>query len=130
MSWKARFRRQKETLPGGRNTCPEPKDTDGVTIQAPIAHRPPTNRAALPVGEKRPDVVCSVNCLSGFSHGSNRYDAAVAVSAVEGNNAVFERIERVVLAHADILAGIVNRTALTDDDVTGDALLTAPDLNA
>ena len=35
-----------------------------------------------------------------------------------------------VLAHANVLAGVVDGTTLTDDDVTGDAMLTAKNLNA
>lgn len=35
-----------------------------------------------------------------------------------------------ILAHANILTGIVDSATLTDDDVTGDAMLTAEDFNA
>ena len=64
-----------------------------------------------------------------LSLGSHGHDAAVAVAAVESNRSVNEGEERVVLAHADVLAGIVHGTALANDDVAGDALLAAPNLN-
>ena len=35
-----------------------------------------------------------------------------------------------ISAHADILAGVVGGTALTDNDIAGDALLTTKNLNA
>ncbi len=71
----------------------------------------------------------SIGALS-FSFGSYRNDATVALAAVESNNTVNESEERVVLAHAYILAGIVNRTALTNDDVASYAGLSTPNLNA
>ena len=71
-----------------------------------------------------------VNYSLGLCFGKYRYDTAVAVATLEVDYAVNQSEERVVLAHTDILAGIVNRTALTHDDVTGDAILTAPNLNA
>ena len=48
---------------------------------------------------------------------------------MEFHLAVNECVERVVLAHTDVLAGIVHGTALANDDVAGDALLAAPNLN-
>ncbi len=64
-------------------------------------------------------------CLGLYGH-----HAAVALTTLEGNNAVGEGEERVVAAHADILARIVNRAALANDDVAGDASLTTPDFHA
>ena len=64
-----------------------------------------------------------------FCLGQNGNHAVVACSTLEVNNTINKSEERVVLTHADVLAGIVNRTALTHDDVTSDTLLTAPNLN-
>ncbi len=66
----------------------------------------------------------------GFCFGKNGNYAAVAVAALEVYDSVGQGEERVILAHAHILSGIVDRTALADDDVTGNAGLTAPNLNA
>ena len=49
---------------------------------------------------------------------------------VELDNTINKSEEGVILAHTDILARVVDRTALTDDNVAGDALLTAKNLNA
>lgn len=49
---------------------------------------------------------------------------------MEGNDAVNECVKRVVLTHTYVLSGIVNRTALANDDVAGYAGLAAPNLNA
>ena len=35
-----------------------------------------------------------------------------------------------VLAHADVLTGVVDSATLTDDDVTSDTMLTAKNFNA
>ena len=56
--------------------------------------------------------------------------AAVAAVVGELYCAVNQRIERVVAAHAYILAGIMNRTSLADDDVACYASLAATYLNA
>ena len=62
--------------------------------------------------------------------GNNADVAAVLAAFVEFHHAVDESVERVVLAHADVLAGVVGCAALADDDVAGDAFLTAKNLNA
>ena len=54
----------------------------------------------------------------------------VATAFVELHCAVDERIQRVILANTDILAGVVLGAALAHDDVSGDTFLSAPDLNA
>lgn len=64
-----------------------------------------------------------------FSLGRYGNDAAVAVATLESNNAVNECEERVILAHAYVLAGIVNRAALANDNVAGCAGLATPNLN-
>ena len=56
--------------------------------------------------------------------------AAVFAAFVEFHHTVDQGVERVVFAHADVLAGVVGGAALTHDDVAGDALLTAKYLNA
>ena len=74
-------------------------------------------------------VLLDVKNLS-FSFGRNGNHAAVAIAAMEGNHAVNECVKRVVLTHTYVLSGIVNRTALANDDVAGYAGLSAPNLNA
>ena len=65
----------------------------------------------------------------GFSLGLNAYDAAVACATLEDNSAVCERVEGVIGTHTHVLAGVVSGAALANDDVTGYASLSAPDLN-
>ena len=59
-----------------------------------------------------------------------RNHATVALTAVEANNTVNKGEESVILTHAYVLTRIVYSTALTNDDVTSNAGLTAPNLNA
>ena len=74
------------------------------------------------------DLFCGrVISLLGGDYADER---AVLTALVELHNAVDEGVEGVILTHADILAGIVDGAALTDDDVARDALLTTEDLNA
>ena len=54
----------------------------------------------------------------------------VFAAFVELNDTVDKCKEGVVLTHADILAGVVGGTALTDNDIAGDALLTTKDFHA
>lgn len=62
--------------------------------------------------------------------GGNHADVAAVLSAfVELHHAVDEGVQGVILAHTHVLAGVVGRAALADDDVAGDALLTAKNLN-
>ena len=65
----------------------------------------------------------------GLSLRLNRNDATVALATLEHNHTVGEGEERVVAAHTYVFAGIVNCTALANDDVAGDASLATPDLN-
>ena len=69
-----------------------------------------------------------MTCLS-FSQGQYGYNTTVASTALEVYNTINECEEGVILTHANILARVVNSTALTHDDVTSDTLLTAPNLN-
>ena len=54
----------------------------------------------------------------------------VFAAFVELNDTVDKCKEGVILTHTDILAGTVGSTALANDDVTGDALLTTKDFHA
>ena len=65
----------------------------------------------------------------GLGLGLNRNNAAVALTALEHHHTVGEGEERVVAAHTYVFAGIVDRAALANDDVAGDASLATPDLN-
>ena len=69
-----------------------------------------------------------MTCLS-FSQGQYGYNTTVASTAFEVYNTINECEEGVILTHANVLARVVNSTALTHDDVTSDTLLTAPNLN-
>ena len=60
----------------------------------------------------------------------NRNNATITIAAVEFYHTVNESEECVVLTHTHVLAGIVNSTALTHDDVACYAGLTTPNLNA
>ena len=62
-------------------------------------------------------------------HGLYGHRATVETSLLEGNDTVREGIERVVAAHADILAGIVLCATLTNDDVASYAVLTTKNLH-
>lgn len=59
-----------------------------------------------------------------------RNNTLVKLSFVEVNGTVYESVERVVLTNSYILAWVVLCTTLTNDDVTGNALLTTEDLDA
>jgi hypothetical protein len=48
---------------------------------------------------------------------------------VELHHAIDKGEERVVLSHTHILTGVVDSAALADDNVAGDAFLTAKNLN-
>lgn len=63
--------------------------------------------------------------------GGNDADVAAILTAfVEFHHSVHEGVERMVFAHTDVLSGVVDGATLTDDDVTGDTMLTAKDFNA
>ena len=70
-----------------------------------------------------------MTCLS-FSQGQYGYNTTVASTALEVYNTINECEEGVILTHANILARVVNSTALTNNDVAGHAYLAAPNLNA
>lgn len=74
------------------------------------------------------------SCLfSGFSLYCKffyRYNASVAVTAVEGYHSVCESIECVIATFADILARVVNSASLTNYNVACLADLSSENLNA
>lgn len=60
-----------------------------------------------------------------FSHRHYGDERFVLAAFVELDDTVAESEQGMVFAHSDILARVVDRTALTHDDVAGDAGLTA-----
>ena len=69
--------------------------------------------------------------LGGISLLRQNVDCAlVATTLLEIDDAVYERIERIVLALTNILAGVVAVATLTHDDVASVDLLATPDLHA
>ena len=68
--------------------------------------------------------------LLGLSFRNYRNITLVALALVELNSSVDECVERVVLTHSNIVASIVLRATLTNDDVTSYNLLTAKNLHA
>lgn len=70
-----------------------------------------------------------IRCLFG-GFGDDRNEGTILTTLLELDSAITEGVERVVLAHTHVLTGVVDGTALTDDDVTGDAMLTAKDFHA
>ena len=71
--------------------------------------------------------------FSGFAlclcDGFYGHRATVETSLLEGDDTVREGIQSVVAAHADILAGIVLRATLANDDVASYAVLTTKNLH-
>ena len=60
----------------------------------------------------------------------NRNYATVTLTAVESYNTINESEESVILTHTYVFTRIVNCTTLTNDNVTCNASLTTPNLNA
>ena len=65
-----------------------------------------------------------VLCLRNY-----RYNTLVVLALVELNSTIAESIERIILTHGNIVACIVLRATLANDDVTCNNLLTAENLN-
>lgn len=59
----------------------------------------------------------------------NRYERSVLLSLVECYNAIYQRIQRVILADTHVCTRMMNRTSLTNDDVTSLSYLTTKKLN-
>ena len=66
----------------------------------------------------------------GLSVGDDRDDALVALSLVEVDRSVNQRVQRVVLTNSHVVTWVVLGATLANDDVTSHALLTAEDLDA
>ncbi len=65
-------------------------------------------------------------CFGYFNRdGVDADEFASAFTFGESNGAVDEGVERMVFAHADVQAGMVNSATLTFDDVTGFSILAA-----
>ena len=62
--------------------------------------------------------------------GNNGDKTTILTAFVELDHAVDKSEQRMILTHSNILTGIVNGAALTDDNVTGDALLATEDFHA
>ena len=77
---------------------------------------------------------CIINSLLCFSLSFDRNHASVLTSSVatflESHYAVYQCVKSVVLAHAYVSTGIVNRTTLAHDDVASHALLSTVNLHA
>ncbi len=56
--------------------------------------------------------------------------ASVQASFLESHNAVYQCVKGVIATHAYILARIVYRTTLTNDDIAGNTCLTTENLYA
>lgn len=56
-----------------------------------------------------------------------RHEWSIFVGSLELHDAVCEGVQRVVLTHTDILAGIVNSTSLANDDVASFGELSTED---
>src|SRR5690606_17928057 len=72
--------------------------------------------------------LCAV--CSGFSKWLDRNRGLVFASFVEDHDPRRQRKQGVIFTHADVLAGVVLRTPLTDDDIPCNHFLTAEYLNA
>lgn len=60
----------------------------------------------------------------------NRYNTAITLTTVETNYTINKGIKSMIFTHANILTRIVNRATLTNYNVTCNASLTTPNLNA
>lgn len=62
--------------------------------------------------------------------GDNGDKTTILTAFVELDHTVDKSEQRMILTHSNILTGIVNGAALTDNNVTGDALLATEDFHA
>ena len=65
-----------------------------------------------------------------LSHGSHVDEATAVATFGEEDGAVYESVEGVILADANVKTGMVNGATLTLQDVAGLAELAAKDLNS
>ena len=68
---------------------------------------------------------CSGLCLSLFGFEREDGDDGTTFTRTEVDGAVNQGVERVVFAHADVVAGVVDSSSLADDDVAGFGKLAA-----
>ena len=61
--------------------------------------------------------------------GKYRHKRTVLPTFLKVDNTVAESIKGVISAHSDILARVVHRAALTDDDIAGNAFLSTKNLD-
>lgn len=71
-----------------------------------------------------------IELMLGLSCGDNGNYTPVTTAFMEVYNTVNQCIQCIILANTDILTGIVTSTALTHDNITGQASLTTPNLYA
>ena len=74
--------------------------------------------------------ICSLSDSLLFLFREDGNVRTILSALVELNGTVTESIEGMVLAHAYILARVVDGATLTDDDVTCDTMLAAKDFDA
>ena len=72
----------------------------------------------------------AIDSFLGLSEWNNRYVRAVVGLLTELNDAVFQRKQRVILAHAYVFTGVMLGASLANDDVSSDATLAAINLDA
>ena len=95
-----------------------------TTVPPPFQVRAPP-WTPKPVSNSKP-----LGMRSGFGRRNDGYVALVAAATAEFHHSVREGVEGVVLADADVVAGVVLGTALANENVACDADLTAVDLDA
>ena len=76
------------------------------------------------------NTILAIDSFLGVSEWNNRYVRAVVGLLTELNDAVFQRKQRVIFAHADVFTGVMLGAALANDDVSSDATLAAINLDA
>ena len=69
-------------------------------------------------------------CSAALCFRNYRYYALVALALVELNSSVNKCIQRIVLTQSHVVACVVLRATLANDDVTSNNLLTSENLNA
>ena len=76
------------------------------------------------------NAILAIDSFLGVSEWNNRYVRAVVGLLTELHDAVFQREQRVILAHADVFTGVMLGAALANDDVSSDTTLAAINLDA
>ncbi len=65
-----------------------------------------------------------------FLCGKDGNEGAILTALMELDDTVNQSIESVILTHTHVLAGVMSRATLANDDIAGNALLTAKDFDA